>query len=88
MKKIYLVTTILLIMLFQAKAQMGLNKDGSVPHPSAMLDIKASSNTNAKGLLMPRVADHTVITSPATGLMIFNTTTNTFWYFNGLDRYG
>lgn len=84
MKKIYFFTSILLIMLFQAKAQMGINKDGLVPHPSAMLDIKASSSTNAKGLLMPRVADHTVITSPATGLMVFNTTTNTFWYFNGL----
>ena len=84
MKKIYLFTTILLITFFQSKAQMGINKDGSVAHPSAMFDIKASSNTNAKGLLMPRVADHTVITSPATGLMVFNTTTNTFWYFNGL----
>ena len=70
--------------LFQINAQMGINKDGSAPHQSAMFDVKASSTTNAKGLLMPRVADHTVITSPATGLMVFNTTTNTFWYFNGL----
>lgn len=70
--------------LFQINAQMGINKDGSAPHQSAMMDIKASSTTNAKGLLMPRVVDHTVITSPATGLMVFNTTTNTFWYFNSL----
>ena len=84
MKKIYLFTAILFITLFQVKAQMGINKDGSAPHPSAILDVKASSSTNAKGLLMPRVADHTVITSPATGLMVFNTTTNTFWYYNGL----
>ena len=70
--------------LFQINAQMGINKDGSTPHQSAMFDVKASSTTNAKGLLMPRVADHTVITSPATGLMVFNTTTNTFWYYNGL----
>ena len=69
--------------LFQINAQMGINKDGTAPHQSAMLDIKASANTNAKGLLMPRVADHTVITSPATGLIVFNTTTNTFWYYNG-----
>ncbi len=84
MKKIYLITAILLSMLFQAKAQMGINKDGSAPHPSAILDVKASNSTNAKGILMPRVADHTVITSPATGLMVFNTTTNTFWYYNSL----
>ncbi|PWK28950.1 hypothetical protein LV89_00503 [Arcicella aurantiaca] len=69
--------------LFQIKAQMGINKDGTAPHQSAMLDIKASATTNAKGFLMPRVTDHTVITSPATGLIVFNTTTNTFWYYNG-----
>jgi Chaperone of endosialidase/Head domain of trimeric autotransporter adhesin/CUB domain len=83
MRKIYLFTLISLISLAKVKAQMGINKDGSAPHSSAMLDIKASATTNAKGLLMPRVADHTVIISPATGLMVFNTTTNTFWYFNG-----
>ena len=84
MKKITLLTSILMFILLRVDAQMGVNKDATTPHPSAMLDIKASANTNAKGLLMPRVADHTVITSPATGLMVFNTTTNTFWYYNGL----
>lgn len=84
MKKITILTSIMMFMLWRINAQMGVNKDGTSPHPSAMLDIKASSTTNAKGLLMPRVADHTVITSPAMGLMIFNTTTNTFWYYNGL----
>jgi hypothetical protein len=83
MRKIYFLTSILMFTLFQINAQMGINKDGTAPHQSAMMDIKASATTNAKGLLMPRVADHTVITSPATGLMVFNTTTNTFWYYNG-----
>lgn len=84
MKKITFLISILMFILLRVNAQMGVNKDGTSPHPSAMLDIKASATTNAKGLLMPRVADHTVITSPATGLMVFNTTTNTFWYYNGL----
>jgi hypothetical protein len=84
MKKVSFLTSILMFILLRVNAQMGVNKDGSAPHSSAMLDIKASATTNAKGLLMPRVADHTVITSPATGLMVFNTTTNTFWYYNGL----
>ncbi|MCU0471716.1 MAG: hypothetical protein MUF58_24365 [Arcicella sp.] len=84
MKKNYLLTPILMFVMFQINAQMGINKDGTAPHPSAMLDIKASATTNAKGLLMPRVTDHTTIASPATGLMVFNTTTNTFWFYNGL----
>jgi hypothetical protein len=83
MRKIYLFTFILLAGVFKANAQMGINKDGSAPHSSAMLDIKASGTTNAKGFLMPRVADHNVITTPAKGLMIFNTTTNSFWFYNG-----
>ncbi|MES2516817.1 MAG: tail fiber domain-containing protein [Bacteroidota bacterium] len=83
MRKIYFLTSVLMFILFQINAQIGINKDGTAPHQSAMLDIKASSTTNAKGLLMPRVADHTIITSPATGLIVFNTTTNTFWYYNG-----
>ena len=83
MRKIYLFTFILLSAIFEINAQMGINKDGSAPDPSAMLDIKASGTTNAKGLLMPRVADHSVITTPAKGLIVFNITTNTFWFHNG-----
>lgn len=83
MKKIYLLSSVLMFVLFQVNAQMGVNNDATAPHPSAMLDIKASATTNAKGLLIPRVADHTVITTPAKGLMVFNNTTNTFWYHNG-----
>ena len=62
---------------------MAINNNGTPPHNSAMLDISASGNTNAKGFLMPRVADHRVITTPAKGLMIFNTTTNSAWMHNG-----
>jgi hypothetical protein len=83
MKKIYFFTFIFMTAIFGVNAQIAINKDGSAPHSSAMLDIKASGSTNAKGFLMPRVADHGVITTPAKGLMVFNTTTNSAWMYNG-----
>lgn len=42
------------------------------PHPSAALDVEASQ----QGFLLPRVADPSEIINPATGLQVFNTTTN------------
>ena len=57
-------------------AQVGI---GTIsPDPSAKLQVDASSSGNAKGFLPPRVAltgttDAATITSPATGLLIFNT---------------
>ena len=67
------------------QAQVGIGT--SDPSPSARLQIDASSSTNAKGFLPPRVAlqgtDDAQLTSPstprivspATGLLIFNTAT-------------
>ncbi|MEI7980784.1 MAG: FISUMP domain-containing protein [Bacteroidota bacterium] len=62
-------------------AQVGINTDGSQPENSAMLDVKATD----RGLLIPRIsaAARDQIQSPATGLLIYNTTTNQFNYFNG-----
>lgn len=53
----------------------------ATPHPSAMLDVQATG----KGLLVPRMTQIEVnaITAPAQGLMIFNTSSNSFQYFNG-----
>ena len=44
-------------------------------------------NQQFKGLLIPRMTDaeKTAIASPAQGLMIFNTTTNSFQYYNGVS---
>ena len=64
-----------------AKAQVAVNTDGSFADASAMLDIKSTSG----GLLIPRM-DNTAmnnIASPATGLMVYNTTFNSFYYYDG-----
>ncbi len=47
---------------------------GTVPDPSSALDVQS----NSKGVLLPRIstAQRDAMTSPATGLAIFNTSTN------------
>jgi hypothetical protein len=49
------------------------------PHSSAILDLSATD----KGFLMTRIADTNNIASPATGLLIYLTTNNAFYYFDG-----
>lgn len=78
----WIVTSALCLIIGTASSQnIAINEDGSAPDPSAMLDI---SSTN-KGILVPRLITHTAIAAPATGLLVYNTTTSTFWFFNGTD---
>jgi hypothetical protein len=67
--------------ILPVSAQMSVNKDGSQADPSALLDVKGTDG----GLLIPRMTDSemNLIAGPATGLMVFNTTDNTFYFFNG-----
>jgi len=50
------------------------------PDDSSMLDIQSTS----KGVLIPRMnsTQRIGILSPATGLMVFDTTTQSFWYYS------
>ncbi|MEM6317292.1 MAG: tail fiber domain-containing protein [Bacteroidota bacterium] len=61
-------------------AQVGINPDNSSPEASAMLDVSSTD----KGLLIPRMdsAARESIASPANGLMVFDNTTNSFWYYS------
>lgn len=76
--KLTKLTSFLLFFLFIQKGtaqNIAINTDGTNPDASAMLDIVSAN----KGLLMPRIAlttttDATTITSPATGLLVYNTT--------------
>ncbi|AEW01004.1 hypothetical protein A4D02_13685 [Niastella koreensis] len=60
---------------------VAINTDGSVASSSAILDVKSTS----KGLLIPRLTtvQRTAIAGPATGLLVFDTDTNLFWYYDG-----
>jgi hypothetical protein len=75
-----LITSVLLFFILffnQAAAQnVAINADGSLPDASAAIDIASTT----RGLLMPRMTttQQNAISSPATGLLIFNTTDNVF----------
>ena len=53
----------------------------TTPNASSILDV----NSNSKGMLTPRMssAQRSAITSPAKGLLVFDTDLNTFWFYNG-----
>ena len=88
-KTLFMAFALLAVMLnINAFSQnVGINSDGSIPDNSAMLDLKAAN----KGLLIPRISltgvnDATTIPSPATSLLVYNTTTGsgltTGYYYN------
>jgi hypothetical protein len=57
---------------------IGINATGAAPDSSAMLDVQST----AKGMLVPRMtsAQRNAILLPATGLMVFDNTTKSFWF--------
>ena len=82
MRKIYAVTLLCLFGLYtqaQSTGKVGIGTNS--PNASAQLDITSTD----KGLLIPRLttAQQAAVSSPATGLLVFNTTNNVFEYFNG-----
>src|SRR5215813_12733949 len=82
MKKTFFLSCFILLVMASVCAQsVAINNDGSSANSTAMLDIKSTT----KGLLIPRLtsAQRTAISSPATGLIVFDTNKNSFLYYNG-----
>lgn len=69
-----------LFLSLSMQAQIGINKDGAAPDPSAMLDVSSTD----KGLLTPRMTatEKEAIASPATGLLIYQTDEPVGFYYN------
>lgn len=65
----------------QIQAQVGINNSSDAPDNSAMLDVKSSD----KGFLTPRMtsAEREAISTPATGLLVYDTDENAFFFYNG-----
>ncbi|MBI1306540.1 MAG: hypothetical protein GC181_07995 [Bacteroidetes bacterium] len=66
---------------FSALAQNNVGIGTNQPDPSAALEIKSGN----QGILIPRTdsTSRKSISDPADGLMVYDTTTSSFWYFNG-----
>ena len=81
--KILIISCFVLTSGYFAKAQVAITGDGSDPDASAMLDIKSTT----KGVLLPRMTStqRTSITSPATGLLVYDTDLKSLVIYDGND---
>lgn len=80
--KLFLKALACLLFFHLSHAQgIAINEDGSDPDPSALLDIRAVE----KGMLAPRMStsQRTNISSPAIGLIVFDTDKNNYFRFDG-----
>ena len=80
-KKIYLLVIASTLSLLTVKSQnLAVNTDGSLANPNAILDIKSGN----KGILIPRMDATARMSIPNTkGLLVYDTTSNSFWYNTG-----
>jgi hypothetical protein len=81
MKKIFAMIIMALSFSRGYSQNIGVNATGAIPHPSAMLDVSSTT----KGMLIPRMtaAQRIAISSPATGLQVYDTDNNSCWFYNG-----
>jgi len=77
--RIIIITALIGFTIFANAQSVAVNTTGTPADASAMLDISSIS----KGFLPPRMTtvQRTGISSPANGLMVFDTDTKTYWYF-------
>lgn len=74
----FLIIAVLALIVSQSRAQVGVGI--TTPNSSAQLDITATG----KGLLIPRMTSANLPSSPATGLIIYQTDgTSGFYYYDG-----
>lgn len=82
MKQIYIFFAFVAAILVSLQAvSQNIGFGTNTPHPSALLDVSSTS----KGVLLPRMTSEqrAAIVNPAKGLMVFDSTTNNFWFYNG-----
>ena len=79
MNRITSTILVFLSVIFTCNAQVGIGTTN--PHASTILDIESTD----KGILIPRLTttERNAITTPANGLLIFNTVTNIFEFNSG-----
>lgn len=85
MKKALLFLAILAFVVTGNGQSLAINTDGSPANASAILDVKSTT----KGFLPPRLdsTQRNAISSPAAGLVIYNTSINALQCYNGTSWY-
>ncbi len=81
MKRFTILLSTMLLYVALGYSQVAINTDGSAPDGSAILDL---TSTN-KGLLLPRMTTVQIsgISTPAAGLLVYNTDSSDFYGYNG-----
>jgi len=79
-KKVFIVIIILLL-AGNSFSQVGISNVAITPHTSSVLELRSTTT----GFLPPRMTttERNAVSSPATGLMIYNTTTSELNSYNG-----
>ena len=75
------ISLVLVLIISGSYAQVAINTDGGNPDISAMLDVQSTD----KGFLPPRMnaSQMNAISTPPAGLMIYNTSVNSVFCYNG-----
>lgn len=81
MKINQLISIVALLVSLNSFAQLGIKETNAAPNTKAMLDVESPN----KGVLIPRLSttNRDAIAAPPAGLLIYNSTTNLFNYWNG-----
>ncbi len=76
-----LIALALLLIISDSYAQVAINDNGGNPNIAAMLDVRSTN----KGFLPPRMnaSQMNAISTPHAGLMVYNTTMNSVFCYNG-----
>lgn len=79
MNKIFITVVFVAAVILSEAQNVSVNNAGIPADATAMLDVSSTT----KGILIPRMrtSDRLLITSPATGLLLYDVDTNSFWYF-------
>ncbi len=85
MKRIVLSFITILFSIATHSQQSNLGINTTTPDASATLEVVSANNN--QGVLFPRLTDsqRQSISNPANGLLLYNTNTKSFWYFNGTN---
>lgn len=76
-----LITIVLLLLAVNLVQAQSIGIGTATPHSSSLLDLTSTT----KGFLTPRMTttQRNAISNPTNGLMVYDTTTDGYWFYNG-----